>query len=358
MRPYFALSYALSNHQKHHARIIPHRSAFTLIELLVVITVVLILAAVTITSFNYSINSDRMRAGARQFQSLLAGARDKAIYAKEVRGVRLLLDPNDNHAVSGFQYIASPQKESGSLTFDPATTGDTTGFTASLTPVPFWTGMLNRGFLRIGCRIQIPRDTGTWYTVIAIPSPGGNFLVNLNRPNLDLIGSPANVEFVLELAPSVLGDSQPILLPRGVVVDLDGSAIPPSWRPPTFVGAYSPQMDILFSPRGTVVGDCAGLGMLHLHFADATDVLKWHSINGRNSTSFTVPTSPLVPANNMNGATPINVVTRDRILATLSTRTGNVGVYYVDESIVSSNTTTPIASDPFQFAETGKVANK
>lgn len=352
-----------------------HRSAFTLIELMVVITVMLILTTITVMSVNFSNNADRMRAGARQMQSLLGGARDKAIYAKEIRGLRLLLDPNDNHAVSAVQYIGSPERDTGVLTFDPriyanpptlATesqygTDDDSGMTVFGVGTR-WQSLKRRGFLKVGSRIQIPRDTGTWYTVSAIDATLER--LTLNRANRDRKGSSAQVSFALELGPGILGDSQPVQFPAGVVIDLDGSQVPIAWRPSAAAVSYQTQtpMDILFTPRGTVIGDCATLGMIHLHFADAGDVLKWHQIGGRSSANYT--SLPFVPAD--DPAAPANtppVVARDRILVTLGTRTGAASVFHVDVTNTVVSPTSPIetnklADDPFRFAETGEVANK
>ena len=327
-----------------------HRPAFTLIELLVVILLVLIVTTITVVSVNFSNNADRMRAGARQMQSLIGGARDRAIYAKEIRGLRLLLDPNDNHAVSAVQYIGSPERDTGTLGFD--STGSTV--TGSGTR---WLSLKRRGFLKVGSRIQIPRDTGTWYTVAAISSTME--MLQLNRANRDLAGSPAQVNYALELASGILGDSQPVQFPRGVVIDLDGSQVPAAWRPITFTGSYPVQMDILFTPRGTIVGDCASLGMVHLHFADSGDVVKWQQIGGRSSANYT--SLPFVPAD--DPASTTLVVARDRILVTLATRTGNATVHHVDVTNTVVTPTSPIANhkladDPFRFAETGEVANK
>lgn len=355
------------------------RRGFTLIELLVVITIVLVLSVVVLASFNYSINGDRVRSAARQFQSFVAGARDKAIFANEIRGVRLLLDPNDNHAVAGMQYIGSPQTESGTLTFNPSpnavsvnpnfpgpfdTTGRTVFFSFGDTR---WSSLKRRGLLRVGARIQIPAKTGQWYTVSAInlsnSSATGEPVLTLNAPNTDLASSSGAIPYILELGSTILGDAQPVLFPRGVVIDLDGSQLPFGWRaaslnyptnPPA--SSYSPRMDILFTPRGTVVGDLVGTGMLHLHFADTFDVAKWHTSTNANwsrtTTTYAATALPQIPADSAGTTTPI--VTRDRVLATLSPRTGNVGIHYVN----TANASNSLAVDPFKFAETGQVANK
>ncbi len=332
------------------------RRAFTLVELLVVLAIVLILAAVTIASVNFSYNADRMRAGGRQLQSFLMGARDKAIYANEVRGVRLLLDPNDNHAVSAVQYIGAPQRETGMLTID------STGRIINLISGTPWFNLFNRGFLKVGNRIQIPRDTGSWFTISAIQTdttktPPIKSLI-LNRPNSDLAGTVNPISFTLELASTPLGDAQPVQLPRGTVIDLDGSQIPSTWRPVSLTKSYSPQMDILFTPRGTVVGDASAYGIVHLLISDASDVLKWKStatLNGRNST-YQASSLPLVPAENTVPSPPI--VPKDRIIVTITTRTGNVAVYPINPVPQSSSGNPSLAADPFLFAESGRVANK
>lgn len=349
-----------SSHNRHPSY--DRRHAFTMIELLVVIAIILILTAATIASFNYSVNADRVRAAARQFQSFLAGARDKAIQANDIRGVRLLLDPNDNHAVGAMQYIGSPQHETGKLQPDPSDpTNQTMVIPLSESPTR-WTTLKNRGFLKVGCRIQIPAPSGQWYTVTAIvPDPSNNQKLILNQAVTIFNGySPGNIpsaQYILELASNVLGEAQPVVLPRGVVIDLDGSTVPGSWRPPSgsaFSTAYATttQMDILFTPGGRVIGDCATLGMVHLHFAETFDVDKWHQLPGRSSADYSAvaaapPSIPPVPADTQ--------VLRNRITATLAARTGHVGVYYVNGKSASSG---QLADDPFSFAETGRLANK
>ncbi|MEI8017060.1 MAG: prepilin-type N-terminal cleavage/methylation domain-containing protein [Schlesneria sp.] len=348
-----------------------NRRAFTLVELLVVLAIVLILAAVTISSVNFSYNADRMRAGGRQLQSFLMGARDKAIYANEVRGVRLLIDPNDNHAVSAVQYIGAPQRETGMLTFNPISTpansiatNDPTGRTVAFISGTRWSSLSRRGLLRVGNRIQIPQDTGAWFTISALNAGSG--LILLNRPNPDLAGTVNPISFALELASTPLGDAQPVQLPRGTVIDLDGSQVPTAWRPFSLAASYSPQMDILFTPRGTVIGDTTTLGIVHLLVSDASDVLKWKStaslsgsINnvqyGRN-TPYVPSSLPLVPAENTSVAPPI--VPKDRIIVTISTRTGHVAVYPINPVPQSSSGNPSLAVDPFLFAESGRVANK
>ncbi len=56
-----------------------YRASFTLLELLVSLGIILILATLTMRLLNATLNSDRIRNAAREFQSFLAGARDRAV---------------------------------------------------------------------------------------------------------------------------------------------------------------------------------------------------------------------------------------------------------------------------------------
>ena len=64
------------------------RHAFTLVEMLVVITVLLVLAGITVTTINVTLEGERVRSSARQLQSYLLGARDRAAYSQMPCGVR------------------------------------------------------------------------------------------------------------------------------------------------------------------------------------------------------------------------------------------------------------------------------
>jgi prepilin-type N-terminal cleavage/methylation domain-containing protein len=354
-----------------------NRGAFTLVELLVVVAITLILTTITIVSVNFSISADRVRAGARQIQSLLAGARDRAIYAKDMRGIRLIRDPNDSHVVRSLQYIGAPGKISaGTLTI---VTG-TDGTIINTTNAPAIYILKNQGLIRVGSRIQIPMTTGRWYTIAGFP---GAQQILLSQKYADFYSTAAGtmnvnrvysgLTYLLELQPQPLPDSTPVQLPKGVVIDLDGSQVPSNWRPSVQAGAYSNQMDILFSAKGLPVGDVVSQGMIHLHIADAGDVVRWNSaqagvgIDGRNANAYLCTSGlnvPIVPAD-IPGATGTQVITRDRILVTLSSRTGNVIVAPVN---VTNSPTLPtsvfpidptrIADDPFFYAETGQVAGK
>ncbi len=66
---------------------------FTLIELLVVIAIIGLVSALAIAAVLTALPQQRITEAARIFQSVLVGARDAAIRANAIRGVRLLPDP-------------------------------------------------------------------------------------------------------------------------------------------------------------------------------------------------------------------------------------------------------------------------
>lgn len=338
------------------ASAIHRRNGFTLIELMIVVSIILILATITLVSVNFSYSRDRVRAAGRQLQSFVAGARDRAIYQKEVRGVRLLLDPNNSHTAIAVQYVGAP---------DRWTEGFVTLQANDTVSIPYGVFLNTAGLMTVGSQIEIPKDSGNFFTIAstvgADTSISGNGLVKLNRtmPVFSTVGQTSS--FALLLRPTILPGSEPVPLPAGIVIDLDGSNLPSSWRPPTTdsTKSYSTTMDILFSPRGSVTGDVAGNGILHLHLADAGDVLLWSNVPGRirkvNPNNNATPPEwnpPVVPAN-LGTGTPI--VRRDQILLSVNGRTGNVSVHHVNPTNTSSYT---IADDPYSFAETGQVSNQ
>ncbi len=336
------------------------KGGFTLVELLVVITVLLILVVMTVSSIDFTFSSERLKAGARQVQSALAGARDRAIFAKEPRGLRFLVDSSDStsvesRVVTSMIYIGAPSDwregqirlervdADGNGVAEPSVDTDNDG-TLDETAVMIvrgdalcgWYTLKERGFLGLfedqnlngrldpgedangnglldldAPRIKIPADdNGSWYTVLVFSS-GPYALTPVNQvlklvtpyrdpghpPTTNVVafqGGGPNT-YILELPPRMLPEAQPILLPAGVCIDLDGSQVPGSWR--SFGedlndngalnggedtnmngkldrSSYSSRMDVLFSPRGIVTGSVAAEGLLHLYVAELKDVQR------------------------------------------------------------------------------------
>ena len=90
------------------------RSGFTLVELMIAITILLLLTLITATAVRNNLESDRVPGGARQLQSYLEGARDRAIYSTKTlnpgpRGVRFLRNPNGPKKISSIQMGTSSE---------------------------------------------------------------------------------------------------------------------------------------------------------------------------------------------------------------------------------------------------------
>ncbi len=369
-------------------------AGFTLVELMIVISLILLLAVMTASAINTSISGDKVRGGARQVQSFLAGARDRAIYSKAPRGVRFLLDSTNNRTVSSMVYIAPTDDwTQGTIRvewFDgvvKAVTGADNTSTSSNSLV-FPTGWLNlyqQGLLKNGVRIKIPdNNTGEWYTVdtsqLAIASPDGSG--GPNPPRLLLLtplsiaatqtasksnGDPAfqpgsgPTTYRLELPPGVMPNQEPVLLPKGCVIHLDrcttagnleilanhGDKLPSAWKKPTTTGDpsgfdYTSMMDVMFSPRGVVIGPSAQAGLIHLYIGDQKDA----DLDRTYWTNTTPPTSSAPEYGFWTDPMSPNYERGDKVVLTLFTRTGAVSTHPVHPS------------DRFKFAETGEVAGK
>lgn len=367
----------------------PQRPGFTLIELLVAISIMAILAALTFTMLNVTMDNDRIGSASREVQSFLEGARNQASYAKAPRGVRFLLNPNDPTTVNSMIYIGPPSTLTGNFeTFLNSPVLGNVGAPVTQTDL---TNLARRGLLANGARIRIPR-TGTdafWYT-IAFNNVTSNW--ELTKPYEGL--TPGPQQFELELSPAVLPNQEPRLLARNVVIDLDNSLLPASWGS----GApYSPQMDILFSPKGSVIGAVGATGRIHFALADVTDTNN--NITARTPTGMTVTsTSALYPQWAANhdfsvgdwvvpdpsayiayrvvsdsgtagagapawptdiGATVVDqdltwqcFSKKPNLIVSLSTQTGSAASYPADVT----QRTPGFPPDPFYFAVTGEVA--
>ena len=442
------------------------RSGFTLVELLVVISILAILAVMTVTSINFALSSDLTRGASRQVQSYLAGARDRAIYAKEPRGVRFLLAPNPNNeihppyptAVTAMVYIApSPDWNQGVIRLeriDASSPPD--GVVDTVLHVrgggTDWKFLYDRGQLIDGARIKIPGDaSGSWYTIDLTNSPisqtGGAYdeVLRLTTAYRDAGTSESNEvvafapgsgpsTYLLELPPVVLSGEEPTLLPNGTGIDLDRSYLPASWRITGVSGGedgqpgksgvnddgsggaddvgeylwpgtddyrqYSSQLDLMFSPRGSISGSEAGGGKIHF----VVDTLENIQSTWKSGTGYSEGERVIVPAREINPTSKdwdLNFKPYDRIyvcttpgtsgsassifltavgrqesdigtltdgsvtwrvelnttpsLLTIFTRTGNVSAYpmYFDAAVA-----VPIgeAPDVFYYAETGETA--
>lgn len=408
------------------------RHGFTLVELLIVITIILLLLTMTVLTVRFAQDSDRVTGGARQVQSFLSGARDRALYFRRPIGVRLFLDsdalnentgPGELRTVSAMSYIdAGELWDDGQIQlqrWDPDLDGRTNipsgtstvdingdGIPDDATQVWMvaglkankWWELKRRGLLVDGMRMRIPAGSqGTWYPVdtrlidLTSTPTATQYLVlqipyadrgDTNRRSAVAFAGSGPDTYELEL-PATLMPVAPSLLPDSVVIDLDGSNLPAAWRPSALNGgSFSPYMDIVFSPKGNVIGDAASSGLIHLYVCDRQDatILKdqfidqfvsglapTSTVRSDNLAKFEAGISagvPFVPAGEIDPANQTWITALsdedpylpgERRLVSVFTQTGSITVHQVNptDSIGSDG----IADDPYLFAETGAEAN-
>lgn len=419
----------LSSRQHH-----PRRQGYTLVELLIVISIIVILLAMTVTAVNFNTDAERVRGGAAQVQSFLAGARDRAIYAKEARGVRFFLDPVNNRAVTTMVYIDPAEYWSDGViqlqrmdsdgdgrtnpTADTDGDGTAENYGDNVVVVAgsgtAWWELKRRGMLFDGMRIRIPKGpTGNWYPIrtslidiTAGPTATQRLILSIPyrdpgdtpREQAKAFESGGPEDYELELPPRIL-PMNPVILPQGTVIDLDGSRLPDAWRPNVPVAGaqgsgnllYSQFMDIVFSPRGNVVGSAASAGVIHFYVCDNDDsvtlkeeftkslvdhvsapaspptlryaangqdlpIAKVYTFNeGIRSIRF-VPADE-IDSDNVSWLTGYNdepYLTKDRRIVSVFTQTGAISVHPVNPTDSGPD---GLADDPYFFAETGETAN-
>ncbi|HQZ67295.1 MAG TPA: prepilin-type N-terminal cleavage/methylation domain-containing protein [Planctomycetaceae bacterium] len=400
---------------------VANRNGFTLVELLIVVSIMALLLTMTLMAVNFSRDSERVVSAALQVQSMLSGARDRAIYAREPRGVRFFVDQDNYRAVTSMVYIdPSEYWDKGNIQLQrpDIAPNDNVADSANVTVVAgaqvHWWELKRRGLLFDGLRVRIPKGTtGTWYTIstqlidITNPPSATQYLV-LQIPYADpgdtkvtsvkAFDSGGPEDYELELPARIL-PMDPVKLPADTIIDLDGSKLPPSWRPSFAVGSagtgnaqYSQFMDVVFSARGTVIGGAAAGGVIHFYICDSVDSLSLKdefvksltpytplppgapptltlSANGQNiptgqvltfnallqAGNYFVPTNEIYTANAPwlpeHDTDPYLV--RNRRVVSIFTQTGAVSSsqIYVNDADSDGN-----ENDPFRYAETGETA--
>jgi prepilin-type N-terminal cleavage/methylation domain-containing protein len=340
------------------------RTGFTLVELLVVIGIMLLLALAGAAVFNANRGSDRIRSAARTAQSTFRGAVDRAIHAKENRGIRLIRDPNDPSLVTAFVYLAPL----GTLSYgQPSTpirilrpdTSPADGQADSDSPTIVeglsvdWVSLADSGVLPYPRRVRIPASpAGRWYTFTnVVAGPAGSNLTYLyltapfagpeisapSVPALESLSTNASAE--IELGFELLSNHQPISLSSGVAIDLDWSG---RYDPdPTNPGSLlfkslltlwpaGENIDVIFTPRGGVHGRLSALGPLYFLLNDIGDA-----------------TRDLNPIDSANKG--------EKLVLAIFPQTGNVATFDIAPTDADNDGN---ADDLFRFAKIGSEAGR
>lgn len=122
-------------------------------------------------------------------------------------------------------------------------------------------------------------------------------------------------------------------------------------------------MDIVFSPRGNVIGNAASQGVIHIYVGDKNDSIDLRSAAMAAAPPPNLPT-PFVPADEINAAW-VQSLTEDgepytvneRRVVSIMTQTGDVSVHPVNPYDGPEGSEDGVANDPYFFAETGEEAN-
>lgn len=399
------------------------RLGYTLVEMLIVVGIVMLLLSMTLLTVRFVREGDRVTAAASQIQSFLGGARDRAIYARQPRGVRLFLDTTNPRTITSMAYIDPAETWTDGVVqlrrWDPDLNGATNGGNVDINqdgsnddPSEIWmvlgegTGwweLKRRGLLVDGMRVRIPKGPkGTWYPVntrlidTSQPPPTTQALVlgmayrepgdtPKNRSIAFESGGPEDYE--IELQPRLL-PMEPVVLPEGTCIDLDGSKVPAAWRPtvaPNAPGSgnlfYSQYIDIVYSSRGNLIGASSSGGLIHFYVCDTEDAIsvKNEFVRALDSDPATAEARfnewirggrgqidrYFVPADEIKGSdvdsawigaldqTGDGYFTKDRRAVTVFTQTGAVSIHPVNANDSNKN---GIADDPYYYAEVGEVA--
>lgn len=358
---------------KHVAR---HRFGFTMVELLIAVAILVILTTLTVSAFNVN-DADRVSNSIGTFKNALEGARSRAISSGEFRGLRLITDPNDGRIVKSMIYLGSAGAIEGELTIG-GYNSNTNRFVVTETASDWANlGTGERELIQQGSRIEIPANSGRWYTVFHPPNVSSQtnddemILSGIFTPGEWVSGSyrevpsGANFTYRLELEPTILDGAEPILLDPQTCIDMDGSFVPTTWRPGKVDDPYGvdrrpednmppdppifTDMDILFAPDGTITGDAKTFGVFRFRFAYVSDVVLAESLRSPGlfqdgSTTAVVPADP----------------EKDHKALAIFAQTGGIVIADIDPTTSSSLTdgfNNDAASQPYSYALLGKESN-
>jgi prepilin-type N-terminal cleavage/methylation domain-containing protein len=278
------------------------RPAFTLVELLVAMAIFVVLATIAISAYRGVSDVDRLRNGTQQLQSMINGARSRAIKEKLPRGLRLLPSPADPTCIDRMVYIGSLPNITASASAgvlqiidDPPSTSQFSGRLLSIpsaaSPQLFseliahtnhggtTTGAFtNTAIQRYGLRIRLGVD-GDWYRIEGVIEPVADpILIRLAEPyRFASTTGPTTIRACeIELGPVVLPGSEAVSLPRNIVIPLQQNPPAGSGPHPHFAQVIQPvvganqQIDILFGTNGSLYGTQTA-GVLRFLLVDQQD---------------------------------------------------------------------------------------
>lgn len=251
------------------------RNAFTLIELLIVITILIILAGLTVTAYSSLTGGEKMRAASRQLQSAILGARDRAIQSGRTYGVRLSPDSSQSGAITSLNYVSQPPNwTDGRIELWRDANGDVK-IVKELASVPAghkrtgWYNLKQHGLLAPGLKIRISQQ-GSWYTIADVSqltATTETLILREKFRSAPVESNPAKsafppLDYEMQLYPHIAPGTDPITLPAGCGIDIAKSLNLPVAKP----------YDLLFSGRGVPTGWAASRHKIFFLLSELGDI--------------------------------------------------------------------------------------
>jgi prepilin-type N-terminal cleavage/methylation domain-containing protein len=252
-----------------------NRPGFTLIELLVVLSLILVMAGITVLFMPTALDQTRASEGGAQLQSFVIMAQQRAMLDRVATGVRLQVPPQVGNPpppayVTVLQLIQRPDDLTG---YQPTGASDPTParmITSSdtdangnprlnFTGVDFTGGATDPTLFLVQVNDYIYVQGGTGHRIINVTSNTLSLSTPLSQPV-----TTATADYRIKRAPRITGD-EPLVMPENIAVDVGTNLKYGSLLPPGPGNA----VDILFSPFGEVLGN-TGSDRLILWVRDVT----------------------------------------------------------------------------------------
>ena len=331
------------------------RNGFTLVELLVVIGILVLLTGMIVWGVASTRSTDKARSAARTAQSAFLGARDRAVHAKERRGIRLIRSPDATPGgwqyATGFEWIRPlpPQDFGGDPTSSLIQVERTNNGTGPAIVVygvfgcDQWLQWWNDGVLTTQSRVRIPAATGQWYSVAGVTTGSATnygtrpaLLLGSPLPDFDAgQGPPAPIAVLpsstlatckIDLGNEMIPLTEPVSLPSGVVVDLHNSHVP--GLTPAQMDEPNRVVELMFTPRGNVTGPVSVGGPVYFLLSDLQDVAAQLPLLNQKARG-------------------------EKLILAVFPQTGNVQTFPIDPTDANND---GMADDLFRFARLGSAA--
>jgi prepilin-type N-terminal cleavage/methylation domain-containing protein len=240
----------------------PGRQGVTLVELLVVVTLLAILATLSVVFLPPLVSNDnRLRASDQVAQALLI-AKQRAKREGRPIGVRLLLNPDDPTLADELAFIEQPEPFGGGT----CQSVDSTGQVVTFASVDFTGGstFLDEYLVQPGDYLEV-RGGGTVHRVNAVTA---TTLTLASALTTDATSFTATTSYRVLRQPRLLPNEPSQLVRNDVAIDLTLSRNIPTR---TLPGAGTSVYEVLFAPSGAVTGQGTGGGKVILWLHDKND---------------------------------------------------------------------------------------